>query len=113
MPKPSKCYAMLDQGVLGNLQQLGANLKTARFARDWSRVVVAGKIGVSVKNLKNAEDGSPHTPIGVYMALLGLYRMDDQIRTVACASSDELAANYKNRRAGRKVCKNEISFAVD
>lgn len=47
------------------IRQLGANLRTARLARNLSIADVAAKLAVSVRAAQKAETGRPSTALGV------------------------------------------------
>jgi hypothetical protein len=66
--------------IARTLKILGANLRTARLARNLSIETVAAKLGVGYRAIAAAEAGKPTTAIGVYLALLWTY---DQLAAVA------------------------------
>jgi transcriptional regulator with XRE-family HTH domain len=51
------------------LKHLGANLRTARIRRRFTREQIAQKIGVGIRAVSDAEKGKPSSSIAIYMAL--------------------------------------------
>lgn len=62
------------------LNTLGTNLRTARLARNLSIEQAAAKIGVGYRTVATAEAGKPGTAIGVYLSLLWIYGLIDQVQ---------------------------------
>jgi transcriptional regulator with XRE-family HTH domain len=82
------------------LKALGANLRTARVARNLSIEAVAAKIGVGYRAVATAEAGKATTAIGVYLSLLWAYDLLGQVREVADPTRDALvqrAAQVRER----------------
>ena len=65
------------------LKTLGANLRTARLARNLSVVQAAAKIGVGHRTVAAAEAGKPGTAVGVYLSLLWVYDLLGQAHELA------------------------------
>jgi transcriptional regulator with XRE-family HTH domain len=70
------------------LRTLGANLRTARLARNLSIEAAAAKIGVGYRAVATAEAGKPTTASGVYLSLLWAYDLLRQVREVADPARD-------------------------
>lgn len=89
-----------------NLVKLGANLRTARIRRQLTLAQVAEKIGAGVRAIADAEKGKVSTGIGVYVALLWVYGLIDQLAEVADPINDaegqQLALMREKTRARRK-----------
>lgn len=83
------------------LKALGANLRTARLARNLSIEAVAAKIGVGYRAVATAEAGKATTGIGIYLSLLWTYDLLGQVREVADPARDPLVqrAARERRRA--------------
>ena len=79
------------------LRQLGANLRTARLARNLSMDDVAAKLGVGRRAIAFAEAGKPGTAIGLYLGLMWVYGLLSQVQELADPAHD-----YEVLRAARK-----------
>lgn len=77
MPKPNTASSAPPFEVEAALKRLGANLRTARLARNLSIEAAAAKIGVGYRAVATAEAGKPGTAIG------GLCRIDVGLRLAA------------------------------
>ena len=71
------------------LKHLGANLRTARLRRNLTIEDVADKIGTGPRPVSDAEKGKPSTSAAVYIALLWVYDLLDQMSDVASPELDE------------------------
>ena len=71
------------------LKRLGANLRTARLARNLSMDHVAAKLGVGRRAIAAAEAGKPGTAVGVYFGLLWAYGLVSQVSDLADPARDE------------------------
>ncbi len=80
------------------LKTLGANLRTARLARNLSIEAAGAKIGVGYRAVATAEAGKPTTAIGVYVALLWAYDLLSPIRELADPSRDALVQRSATAR---------------
>jgi transcriptional regulator with XRE-family HTH domain len=72
------------------LKRLGANLRTARLARNLSIEAAATKIGVGYRAVATAESGKPGTAAGVYFGLIWAYGLLSQATELADPTRDEL-----------------------
>lgn len=81
-----------------SLKILGANLRTARLARNLSIEAVAAKIGVGYRAVATAEAGKPTTAIGVYMSLLWAYDLLRHVSDVADPARDPLVQRTARAR---------------
>jgi transcriptional regulator with XRE-family HTH domain len=72
-----------------SLKRLGENLRTARLRRNITIKEAAEKIGTGSRAVAAAENGKPSTSAAVYMALLWIYDLLEQMRDVADPASDE------------------------
>jgi transcriptional regulator with XRE-family HTH domain len=70
------------------LKALGANLRTARLARNLTIETAAAKIGVGYRAVAMAEAGKATTAIGVYLSLLWAYDLLGQVREIADPTRD-------------------------
>ncbi|HEX5370912.1 MAG TPA: helix-turn-helix domain-containing protein [Dehalococcoidia bacterium] len=70
------------------LKRLGANLKTARLARNFSMDQVAEKLGIGRRSIATAEAGKPGTAVGVYFGLLWAYGLISQAAELADPTQD-------------------------
>lgn len=73
------------------LKQLGANLRTARLARNLSIEAAAQKIGVGYRAVASAEAGKASTSIGVSLGLMWAYGLLSQVHELADPASDDVA----------------------
>lgn len=80
------------------LRQLGANLRTARLARNLSMEAVAAKLGVGRRAIATAEAGKPGTAIGVYFGLLWVYGLLSQTSDLADPARDEAVLRAARER---------------
>lgn len=81
------------------LKVLGANLRTARLARNLSIEAVAAKIGVGYRAVATAEAGKATTAIGVYLSLLWAYDLLGQVRDIADPLRDAVVQHTTRARA--------------
>jgi transcriptional regulator with XRE-family HTH domain len=70
------------------LGTLGANLKTARIRRRLTIAEVAEKIGTGTRPVSDAESGKPTTAASVYIALLWVYGLLDDMQEVGSPLND-------------------------
>ena len=88
-----------------SLKTLGNNLRTARLRRNLSMQEVAEKIGVQRHAIASAEQGKPSTGIAVYVAILWVLGLVDQVQDLANPDLDEhgkiLARSRERRNASR------------
>jgi transcriptional regulator with XRE-family HTH domain len=80
------------------LRTLGANLRTARLARNLSIEQAAAKIGVGYRTVATAEAGKPGTAVGVYLSLLWIYGLLGQTRDLADPLRDPLVQRAARTR---------------
>lgn len=80
------------------LKSLGANLRTARLARNLSIEQVAAKIGVGYRTVATAEAGKPGTAVGVYFSLLWVYDLLGQAHELADPARDALVQRAARAR---------------
>jgi len=80
------------------LKHLGANLRTARLRRNLTIEDVAEKIGTGPRPVSDAEKGKPSTSAAVYIALLWVYDLLDQMSDVASPELDEHGLTLSMRR---------------
>ena len=73
------------------LKHLGANLRSARLARNLSIESAAQKIGVGYRAVASAEAGKPSTSVGVYLGLMWAYGLLSQVQELADPAHDEVA----------------------
>lgn len=88
------------------LKRLGGNLRTARLRRNLTIQEVAQKIGTGPRAVSGAEKGKPSTGIAVYVALLWVFDLLDQLNEVAAPGKDEegqALALYKERSRARST----------
>jgi len=83
------------------LKRLGTDLRTARLRRNLTIEDVASKIGTGPRPVSDAEKGKPSTSAAVYIALLWVYDLLDQMGDVANPELDEhgLALSMTHERA--------------
>lgn len=70
------------------LEQLGANLKTARLRRNLTVSEVAERIGTGRRAVDAAEAGKASTGVAVYAALLWAYGLLDPFTELATPARD-------------------------
>jgi transcriptional regulator with XRE-family HTH domain len=83
------------------LRRLGANLRTARLARNIKVDEAAEKIGTGRRAVLEAEKGNPGTSAAVYLALLWTYDLLDPVAQLAEPALDlvGLASSARRTRA--------------
>ncbi|UWU17102.1 helix-turn-helix domain-containing protein (plasmid) [Rhizobium sullae] len=86
-----------------SLNVLGANLKTARLRRNLTLQEVAEKIGVIRRVVSDAEKGKPSTSIAVYVALLWVYGLTEQLMQVADPETDQEGRALERARAPQRA----------
>ncbi|MCD8517952.1 MAG: helix-turn-helix domain-containing protein [Burkholderiaceae bacterium] len=100
-------FAKPPYAVEQSLSTLGANLRTARLRRNLSLQDVAEKIGVERHAVAAAEKGKPSTGIAIYVAMLWVLGLLDQLVDVADPDHDEhgkiLARSRERLHASRGV----------
>ena len=103
MPISSRSFMEPPFPVERALLEFGRNLRTARLRRNLTIEEVARKLGVGRHVVANAEHGKHTTGIAVYVGLLWVYDMVDQINGLADPDQDEegrlLARAREPRRA--------------
>jgi transcriptional regulator with XRE-family HTH domain len=75
------------------IKRLGSDLRTARLRRNLTIEEVGEKIGTGPRAVSDAEKGKVSTGIVVYIALLWIYDLLDQIRGIADPALDEEGMN--------------------
>jgi hypothetical protein len=85
------------------LQELGANLRTARLRRRLTIADVAAKIGAGRRAVADAEKGKPSTGVVVYVALLWTYGLLDDFRLLADPARDQEGLTLARLRENRRV----------
>ena len=95
------------------LKHLGANLRTARLRRNLTISDVAEKIGTGPRPVSDAEKGKPSTSAAVYIALLWVYDLLDQMEDVADPTLDKhgMALSFgreRSRARDRKLLDNDF-----
>ena len=81
------------------MKRLGADLRTARLARNLSIEAAAQKIGVGYRAVASAEAGKPSTSVGVYFGLMWAYGLLSQAHELADPARDEVALRTLRARA--------------
>jgi transcriptional regulator with XRE-family HTH domain len=99
MPKSNSIIKAPPFEVETAIHQFGANLRTARLARNLSIADVAAKLGVSPRAVRNAETGKPGTAIGVYLGLMWVYGLISQAQDLADPARDEAMMRAVRERA--------------
>lgn len=88
------------------LKEFGSRLRLARLRRKWSKLTVASRVGISRTTLDSAEDGASAVQIGIYIRILGVLQMQDDINLLA--ANDKLGQRLQDlgidtpRRAPRR-----------
>lgn len=98
MPKPNTASSAPVFEVEAALKRLGANLRTARLARNLSIEAAAAKIGVGYRAVATAETGKPGTAIGVYDGLMWAYGLLPQLNDLADPARDEIVQRAARAR---------------
>lgn len=80
------------------LKRLGANLRTARLARNLSLEHVAAKLGVGRRVVAAAEAGKPGTAVGIYFGLLWAYGRLSQASELADPALDDVVQRAARQR---------------
>lgn len=83
MSKKNQLFTTPPYAIEQRLNQLGADLRTARIRRNLTIAEVAEKIGTGVRAVADAEKGKASTSIAVYLALLWVYGLLEQMVDVA------------------------------
>ena len=89
MAKGSPLFKSPPFPVEDALRRLGGNLRISRLRRNITLQEVAEKIGVSRYAVADAERGKPSAGIAIYVALLWVYGLLDQMNDVADPAKDE------------------------
>ncbi len=94
------------------VRHLGGNLRTARLRRNLTVAQVAEKIGTGPRAVMDAEKGKASAGIAVYVALLWVYGMHQEIAEVGNPTRDAegLALELSN---GRKRARAKGDLAND
>jgi hypothetical protein len=80
------------------LKRLGANLRTARLARNLSMDHVAAKLGVGRRAVATAEAGKPSTAVGIYFGLMWVYGLVSQVNDLADPARDDAVLRAMRER---------------
>lgn len=80
------------------VKRLGANLRTARLARNLSIQAAAAKLGVGYRAVATAEAGKPGTAVGVYFGLMWAYGLLAQAHELTDPTRDELVQRAARSR---------------
>jgi transcriptional regulator with XRE-family HTH domain len=91
--------------ILQVLGRLGANLRTARLRRRLTIADVAQKIGVGVRAVSDAEKGKPSTSVAVYIALLWVFNLLNEVETLADPNNDKEGQALAFSREGLRARK--------
>lgn len=98
--------------VEDSLKRLGLNLRTARLRRNLTIQQVAKKIGTGSRAVADAEKGKLTTGIGVYVALLWVFDLLDQLNEVAQPEKDAegqiLALSNERERARQNDASSDL-----
>lgn len=81
------------------LRRLGANLRTARLARNIKVEEAAAKIGTGRRAVLDAERGKAGTAAAVYLALLWTYDLLDPVKHLGDPALDVVGLASGARRA--------------
>ena len=65
------------------LADFGERLRLARLRRKLSTMTVAARVGISRVTLTNAEKGSPAVALGVYLRILAVLQMENDLNLLA------------------------------
>lgn len=76
-------FALISDSVPGRLRELGARLRAARVHRGLRQEDVAEKLGFSRATINAVEHGSMTTAIGVYLSVLWVYGLDQEVDVLA------------------------------
>lgn len=98
MSKSNAIFRAPPLEVEDTLKRLGANLRTARLARNLSLEHVAAKLGVGRRVVAAAEAGKPGTAAGVYFGLLWTYGLLAQASDLADPALDDVVQRAARRR---------------
>ena len=90
MPRPSKSHAMVSDGALRALTDLGERLREARLRRNWTQRQTAEKAGLSESSVKKVEAGSPRIMMAAYLSLLDVYGAPTALDRVLATGDDTL-----------------------
>ncbi len=88
MSKKNQLFENPPYAIEKGLKKLGADLRTARVRRKLTIVEVANKVGTGVRAISDAEKGKASTGVGIYMALLWVYDLLENINNVADPAID-------------------------
>jgi transcriptional regulator with XRE-family HTH domain len=103
MPKTSKLAKTPPYVVEDILTKLGRNLRTARLRRKITIAEAAEKIGTGVRAVSDAERGKPTTAISVYVALLWIYDLLDEMQEVGNPLNDKEGLRLSSIREPRRA----------
>ena len=98
MSKRNTLSTAVPYEVEQTLKVLGANLRTARLARNLSSEAASAKIGVGYRAVATAEAGKATTAVGVYFSLLWAYDLLGQVRELADPARDALVQRAAQAR---------------
>lgn len=92
MTRKNQLYESPPYAVEAALKTLGAHLRTARLRRNLTIQDVAEKIGTGPRAIADAEKGKVSTGIGISIALLWVYGLEDNVYDLADPVKDEKGA---------------------
>ena len=103
MTRKSKLTQTPPYAVENAIKRLGANLRIARLRRNLTIKEVAEKIGTDHRAVSSAEKGKLSTGIAVYVALLWIFNMHEQLAEVADPTKDEEGQALAMAKEGERV----------
>lgn len=99
MSRVSKISKSPPYAVEQALTQLGANIKTARLRRKWTREHLAAKIGITRQVLADIERGKPTTAVAAYIGAMWALDLLSTIEDAAHPDLDEVGKTLERGRA--------------
>jgi transcriptional regulator with XRE-family HTH domain len=100
------------------LLTLGENIKLARLRRKLSIRSMAERAGIATSTLGNIEDGSPSVSLGIYLQVLSILRLEDDLLLIADKDPvgrqiQDAGLMVKKRAPKKKNVASAIDYVID
>lgn len=89
---------------------LGALVRQARLARQWTLAELAERARVSLATLKRIESGSVSTSLGAWLAVLERVGLLSRLAELRDPASEALLNETRAKRARRKSASSDLDF---
>ncbi len=89
--------------IIGELERIGAGIRTARTRRRMTQGELATRAGTTIPTISKIERGSSGTSIGLYMKVLWILGLFKEFEAIADPARDEQGLILEAARAPKRV----------